>query len=212
MDAYSPAVERKMKRLFDSLRENDQRRYAAVEATKLGHGGIDYIALFCGAIPRLSAGDWRNLKQKTTWTPIGSEKRGWTEKADRDRRGPRTELLQSDSGPHSRRSDAGRCEMDELVTERDRTSSHCVGNAYQPRCRVPVTPQTQVSQEKGIEEEDNGSSQSQSQRSVREHRPLKEGVSQCWLASYQHGYQKKGVTGRFLSRRQGLHRRNHRGQ
>jgi hypothetical protein len=44
MDAYSPAVERKMKRLFDSLRENDQRRYAAVEATKLGHGGIDYIA------------------------------------------------------------------------------------------------------------------------------------------------------------------------
>ena len=44
MDAYSPAVERKMKRLFDSLRENDQRRYAAVEATKLGHGGIEYIA------------------------------------------------------------------------------------------------------------------------------------------------------------------------
>ena len=114
MDAYSPAVERKMKRLFDSLRENDQRRYAAVEATKLGHGGIDYIARFCGAIPRLSAGDWRNLKQKTTWTPIGSEKRGWTEKADRDRRGPRTELLQSDSGPHSRRSDAGRCEMTNL--------------------------------------------------------------------------------------------------
>ena len=44
MDAYSPAVERKMKRLFDSLRENDQRRYAAVEATKLGHGGVEYIA------------------------------------------------------------------------------------------------------------------------------------------------------------------------
>ena len=44
MDAYAPEVERKMKRLFDSLRENDRRRYAAVEATKLGHGGIDYIA------------------------------------------------------------------------------------------------------------------------------------------------------------------------
>jgi len=44
MDAYAPEVERKMKRLFDSLRENDQRRYAAVEATKLGHGGIQYIA------------------------------------------------------------------------------------------------------------------------------------------------------------------------
>lgn len=44
MDAYSWAVERKMKRLFDSLRQNDQRRYAAVEAIKLGHGGIEYIA------------------------------------------------------------------------------------------------------------------------------------------------------------------------
>ena len=44
MNAYSPEVERKMKWLFDSLRENDQRRYAAVEATKLGHGGIEYVA------------------------------------------------------------------------------------------------------------------------------------------------------------------------
>ena len=33
-----------MKRLFDSLRENDSRRYAAIEATKLGHGGVEYIA------------------------------------------------------------------------------------------------------------------------------------------------------------------------
>ena len=31
------------KRLFDSLSEDDRRRYAAVEATKLGHGGIEYI-------------------------------------------------------------------------------------------------------------------------------------------------------------------------
>jgi hypothetical protein len=44
MDAYSPGIERMMKRLFDSLGENDRRRYAAVEATKLGHGGIEYIA------------------------------------------------------------------------------------------------------------------------------------------------------------------------
>jgi hypothetical protein len=44
VDAYSPAVERMMKRLFDSLRENDRRRYAAIEATKLGHGGVEYIA------------------------------------------------------------------------------------------------------------------------------------------------------------------------
>jgi hypothetical protein len=44
MGAYAPEIERMMKRLFDSLRENDRRRYAAIEATKLGHGGIEYIA------------------------------------------------------------------------------------------------------------------------------------------------------------------------
>jgi hypothetical protein len=44
MHAYAPEIERKMKKLFDSFSEDDRRRYAAVEATKLGHGGIDYIA------------------------------------------------------------------------------------------------------------------------------------------------------------------------
>jgi hypothetical protein len=44
MDAYAPGIERMMKRLFDSLREHDRRRYAAIEATKLGYGGVDYIA------------------------------------------------------------------------------------------------------------------------------------------------------------------------
>ena len=52
MDAYAPEIERKMKRLFDSLRENDRRRYAAVEATKLGHGGIEYIAQFLQCDPK----------------------------------------------------------------------------------------------------------------------------------------------------------------
>jgi hypothetical protein len=44
MDAYTPEVERKMKRLADSLKEQDRRRYAALEALKLGYGGIEYIA------------------------------------------------------------------------------------------------------------------------------------------------------------------------
>jgi hypothetical protein len=44
MDAYAPEIERQMMRLFESLGEKDRRRYAAIEATKLGHGGIEYIA------------------------------------------------------------------------------------------------------------------------------------------------------------------------
>ena len=44
MIGYDPAIEIKMKRLFTTLSEKDKRRYAGIEATKLGHGGIDYIA------------------------------------------------------------------------------------------------------------------------------------------------------------------------
>jgi len=33
-----------MKRLYDSLSEKDKRRYAAIEAKKLGYGGISYIS------------------------------------------------------------------------------------------------------------------------------------------------------------------------
>jgi len=44
MGVYPAAVEGMMKRLFDSLKESDRRRYAAIEAAKLGHGGIEYIA------------------------------------------------------------------------------------------------------------------------------------------------------------------------
>jgi hypothetical protein len=52
MDAFAPGIERMMKRLFDSLREHDRRRYAAIEATKLGYGGVDYIARVLGCDPK----------------------------------------------------------------------------------------------------------------------------------------------------------------
>jgi hypothetical protein len=52
MGTYAPDIERVMKRLFDSLNERDRRRYAAVEATKLGHGGIEYISRLLGCDPK----------------------------------------------------------------------------------------------------------------------------------------------------------------
>lgn len=52
MDVYTPEVERLMRRLFDSLNEKDRRRYAAVEATKLGHGGVEYISGLLGCDPK----------------------------------------------------------------------------------------------------------------------------------------------------------------
>ncbi len=40
---YSTEHEQEMRRLYESLSEKDRRRYAAVEAKKLGYGGITYI-------------------------------------------------------------------------------------------------------------------------------------------------------------------------
>ena len=48
MTTYSEAVEQRMKRFYNSLSEKDRRRYAAVEAVKLGHGGVQYIASVLG--------------------------------------------------------------------------------------------------------------------------------------------------------------------
>ena len=52
MSPYPAAVERMMRRLYRSLRENDRRRYAAIEATKLGHGGTEYIAELLNCDPK----------------------------------------------------------------------------------------------------------------------------------------------------------------
>jgi hypothetical protein len=49
---YPRNVERLMRAFYQSLCENDRRRYAAVEAARLGHGGIEYIAGVLGIDPK----------------------------------------------------------------------------------------------------------------------------------------------------------------
>jgi hypothetical protein len=44
MAPYPHSLEQAMRSFAQSLRENDRRRYAAIEAAKLGHGGIEYIS------------------------------------------------------------------------------------------------------------------------------------------------------------------------
>ena len=51
MKTYPAAVERHMQALYRSLSEKDRRRYAAVEAEKLDHGGVRYIADLFGCDP-----------------------------------------------------------------------------------------------------------------------------------------------------------------
>ena len=51
MQTYDARVERQMANFYQSLSEKDRRRYAAVEAAKLGHGGKAYIAGLFGCDP-----------------------------------------------------------------------------------------------------------------------------------------------------------------
>jgi hypothetical protein len=48
MTPYAAEVELAMITFFGSLREKDRRRYAAVEAAKLGPGGVPYLAHLLG--------------------------------------------------------------------------------------------------------------------------------------------------------------------
>lgn len=52
MDGYSAEIEARMVGFFESLGERDRRRYAALEAIKLGHGGITYISQLFGCDPK----------------------------------------------------------------------------------------------------------------------------------------------------------------
>lgn len=52
---YPVAIEAQMQRYYRSLSEKDRRRYAAIEAVKLGHGGISYISRVLGC-------DYRTIK------------------------------------------------------------------------------------------------------------------------------------------------------
>jgi hypothetical protein len=48
MEDYSADLEKQMGRFFRSLNEHERRRYAAIEASKLGHGGIEYVSRIFG--------------------------------------------------------------------------------------------------------------------------------------------------------------------
>jgi hypothetical protein len=48
MQPYPAPIEAQMQRYYQSLSEKDRRRYAAIEAIKLGYGGQVYIRTLFG--------------------------------------------------------------------------------------------------------------------------------------------------------------------
>jgi hypothetical protein len=60
---YAPEIEQLLRQYYQSLSEKDRRRFAAVEALTLGHGGITYIANVLGCDPQTIHEGIRELKQ-----------------------------------------------------------------------------------------------------------------------------------------------------
>jgi hypothetical protein len=49
---YASDVEHRLRAFYETLSEKDRRRYVAVEARRLGHGGIAYVAQVFGCSER----------------------------------------------------------------------------------------------------------------------------------------------------------------
>lgn len=62
MSPYPHSIEQAMRSFCQSLRENDRRRYAAIEAAKLGHGGIAYISSVLNIDPKTIHQGQRDLE------------------------------------------------------------------------------------------------------------------------------------------------------
>ena len=76
MDSYSEGLERQMSRLYGSLIERDRRRYAAVEAAKLGHGGIEYISRVLGCDPATIRRGMSEMESQNEWDTHRQRKKG----------------------------------------------------------------------------------------------------------------------------------------
>ena len=65
MKKYDQDLENLMYNHYLSLSEKDKRHYAAVEAVKLGHGGINYIADLFGCSRQTITAGLDELKKMT---------------------------------------------------------------------------------------------------------------------------------------------------
>jgi len=63
MKGYDEAIESLMCTHYLNLSEKDQRHYSAIEAAKLSHGGINYIADLFGSSRKTIATGLEELKK-----------------------------------------------------------------------------------------------------------------------------------------------------
>ena len=80
MTPYSKDVELAMVTFFFSLREKDHQRCAAVEAAKLGDGGVPYVVGLLGIDPKTIRQGEADLKNLPDVPPEDVRKKGAAEK------------------------------------------------------------------------------------------------------------------------------------
>jgi hypothetical protein len=64
MENYNEYIEESMNGFFNTLNERDKRKYAAIEAIKLGYGGIGYISEILSVDPKTIKSGMEELKKK----------------------------------------------------------------------------------------------------------------------------------------------------
>ena len=73
---YPREVEQRMRTFYKSLNEKDRRRYAAIEANKLGHGGQTYIVELLGCDYKTLARGLEELDDPPELAPGRIRKKG----------------------------------------------------------------------------------------------------------------------------------------
>ncbi len=62
-ERFDGATEQQMRNFCETLSEKDQRRYAAMQARQLGHGGIEYVSEVLGCSTRTISRGMAELDQ-----------------------------------------------------------------------------------------------------------------------------------------------------
>jgi hypothetical protein len=128
MEEYTAEIEGKRQRFFGWLSEKDRRRYAAIEAAKLGHGGIEYIARILACDPKIIRQGLHELEEPTDAAAGRIRKKREDARRAAD---PRSEPPPFVAGVHGWRPNARRRAVDEPVAARVVTPSVGAGDTRQ---------------------------------------------------------------------------------
>ena len=77
MQLYLSFIENEIKKFYNTLSEKAKRLYAAVEALKIGHGGISYIARIVGCNRKTVASAAAHTASPSR-KPLGAGLRAWS--------------------------------------------------------------------------------------------------------------------------------------